>query len=106
MLNIEQLSLPYQESKLSDKATFLSPRALQRLFYNIKHNNYQGMVTHLQAIDLNARTTGVSINLNQSFLNSKNLLMHAACCNAHEIIHYLIEEKGMDVNFQCEHSIL
>ncbi|CAO3677126.1 unnamed protein product [Umbelopsis ramanniana] len=100
VLNTEQVSLSYRERKLSDKATFLSPRALQRLFYDIKHDDYQGMVTHLQAIELNASTTGVNINLDRSFLNGKNLLMHAASCNAHQVICYLIEEKGMDINFQ------
>ncbi|CAO3677134.1 unnamed protein product [Umbelopsis ramanniana] len=100
VLNTEQVSLSYHERKFSDKATFLSPRALQRLFYYIKHDDYQGMVTHLQAIELNASTTGVNINLDRSFLNGKNLLMHAASCNAHQVICYLIEEKGMDINFQ------
>jgi hypothetical protein len=105
VFNIEQLSLSYQERKLSDKTAFLSPRALQRLFYDIKHEDYQGMMTHLQAIELNAITTGANINLDQSLLNGKNLLTHAASCNAHEIIRYLIEEKGMDINFKCELSI-
>lgn len=105
VLNYEQVSLSYRERKLSDKSSLLSPRALQRLFYDIKHDDYQGMVTHLQAIELNASTTGVNINLDRSFLNGKNLLMHAAICNAHEVIRYLIEEKGMDIDFHCEHSI-
>ena len=105
VFNIEHLSLSYHERKLSDKAAFLSPRALQRLFYDIKHDDYQGMVTHLQAIELNASTTGVNINLDHSFLNGKNLLTHAASCDAHEVIRYLIEEKGMDIKLNCEHSI-
>jgi hypothetical protein len=105
VINAEQLSLSYHEKKLSDKAAFLSPMALQRLFCDIKNDDYQGMVTHLQAIELSASATGININLDQSLLMGKNLLCHAASCGAHDVIRYLIEEKNMDVNFRGELSI-
>jgi hypothetical protein len=103
VINAEHAAPTYNATSLSQKAAFLSPKALQRLFYDVKHGDLQGMIGHLQAIELSMQGIGVVLNLDESLLHGKNLLTHAACCGANEFIRYLVEVKGMDVNFNGKH---